>query len=142
MSKSVAEKMGLKPGTRAFLHHAPPDAVKAIQLPSLELSTTLTGDFEYIFFFTKSQEEFHQTFPALKEHLKAGGMLWACWPKGRQQGTDLTLTTVIKLGYAYGLVESTSLSINAVWSALKFTHPKPGKSYHNKYGKLPDGEKE
>ena len=63
-------------------------------------------------------------------------MLWASWPKGEKLGTDLNIKTVIKLGYDYGLVESTCLRIDAIWSGLKFTHPKKGKVYHNSYGKL------
>lgn len=63
-------------------------------------------------------------------------MLWVSWPKARQEDTDLTLPIVIKLGYEYGLVESTCLSINSIWSALKFTYPKAGKIYNNSYGKL------
>lgn len=75
-------------------------------------------------------------FPKLKSHLKQTGMLWVSWPKSGQEGTDLNLTTVIKLGYDYGLVESKALSVDAIWSALKFTHPKKGKAYNNSYGKL------
>ena len=63
-------------------------------------------------------------------------MLWVSWPKDGKLGTDLNIKTVIKLGYDYGLVESTCLRIDAIWSGLKFTHPKKGKVYHNSYGKL------
>lgn len=63
-------------------------------------------------------------------------MLWVSWPKAGQKGSDLTLTKVIEIGYNHGLVESKSISINNTWSALKFTHPKKGKIYHNSYGKL------
>ncbi len=128
--------MGLKPGMRAILLNAPWEAIQAIDAPTLELETTLNGGFDYIHFFVVSQDKFHKTFPVVKNHLKPTGSLWVSWPKARQQGTDLTLTSVIKLGYEYGLVESTCLSINAVWSALKFTHPKAGKPYTNSYSKL------
>jgi hypothetical protein len=136
MAKIVSEKMGLKPGTRAIYLNAPPDAIAAIEAPTMELEDELTGDFDYIHFFVRSQAEFHQHFPTLKKHLKPTGMLWVSWPKAKREGTDLTLIIVIQLGYDYGLVESTCLSIDLVWSALKFTHPKPGKTYNNKYGKL------
>jgi len=63
-------------------------------------------------------------------------MLWVSWPKGGQLNTDLTLEKVISIGYAFGLVESTALSINSIWSAIKFTHLKKGKVYKNSYGKL------
>ncbi|GAB3986472.1 DUF3052 family protein [Spirosoma daeguense] len=128
--------MGVKPGARSFLVNAPADAIAAIELPAIDLETNLQGDFDYIHLFVRNQAEFHETFPKLKEHLKKTGRLWVSWPKGRQLGTDLTLTKVIEIGYDYGLVESTALSINATWSALKFTHPKEGKEYNNSYGKL------
>ncbi len=66
-------------------------------------------------------------------------MLWVSWPKGRKLGADLNIKSVIKLGYDFGLVESTCLSINEIWSGLKFTHPQKGKVYNNSYGTLNDG---
>ena len=56
--------------------------------------------------------------------------------KNIQLNTDLTLPIVIKIGYSFGLVESTCLSINEVWSALKFTHPKKNKIYKNSHAEL------
>jgi hypothetical protein len=107
-------------------------------LPALNISPKLDGVFDYIHFFAKSQSEMLSNFPQLVEHLNKGGMLWLSWPKARGGGTDLTLPHVIRIGYDAGLVESTSVSLNVQWSAMKFTHPKPGKQYHNSYGKLPD----
>jgi hypothetical protein len=52
-------------------------------------------------------------------------------------GSDLALPTVIGIGYRHGLVESTCLRIDDTWSGLKFTFPKPGKTYANSYGTLP-----
>lgn len=137
MSKSVAQKMGIKSGIRAFLPNAPSSALDAISLPDLEIDTVLDGNFDYIHLFTTTQTEMNELFPQLKAHLQSTGMLWVSWPKGRQQGTDLTLPSAIKIGYNHGLVESTCLSVDACWSALKFTHPKKGKTYQNSYGQLP-----
>ena len=136
MSGMVSKKMGIKEGARAFFVNAPPEAVEAINPPDLELATKLTGEFDYIHLFTKSQEDFNDHFPKLKPHLKPGGMLWISWPKNGKLETNLNLPTVIKLGYDHGLVESKTISINATWSAIKFTHPKKGKVYKNSYGKL------
>jgi hypothetical protein len=136
MAGVVAKKMGLQEGARAFFADAPPEAVKAIDPPPLERAEELQGDFDYIHFFAKTQDEFNHLFPRLKSHLKPTGALWVSWPKNGKLGTDLKLTTVIKLGYDYGLVESKTISIDATWSAIKFTHPKPGKVYKNSYGKL------
>ena len=63
-------------------------------------------------------------------------MLWVSWPKNGQLETDLSLPKIINIVYGFGLVESTALSINNTWSALKFTHPKKGKVYNNSHGTL------
>ncbi|MGQ3087215.1 MAG: hypothetical protein ACT6RA_08695, partial [Flavobacterium sp.] len=88
--------------------------------------------------FAKDQEQLEEWFLKLQKHLAVNGMLWVSWPKAKQLGTDLNIKEVIRIGYDHGLVESTSISVNAVWSALKFTHPKAGKKYNNSYGKLPE----
>jgi len=136
MTKSVSSKMGIKPGSSSLFINAPTEAITAMELPDLDVKTTLDGSFDYIHLFVTDQQEMHEQFAMLKNHLRATGMLWVSWPKAGQQGTDLRLTKVIEIGYEYGLVESKNLSINTTWSALKFTHPKEGKLYNNSYGKL------
>lgn len=136
MSGTVAKKLGIKEGSRAIFVNAPAAAVEAIDPPPLDLAEKLTGAFDYIHFFARTQAEFNETFPRLKTHLQPTGALWLSWPKNRKLDTDLTLTTIIKLGYDFGLVESKVISIDATWSAIKFTHPKEGKVYQNSYGKL------
>lgn len=135
--RTVSRKMGIKEGMRAFFVDAPRSALEALDIPSLEIASGLDGDFDYIHFFAITQAGMDELFPRLKSHLKPSGMLWVSWPKGKQAGTDLSLPSVIRIGYSHGLVESTCLSVDATWSALKFTHPKKGKAYNNSYGKLP-----
>lgn len=136
MTRTVAQKMGIKENSSAFFVNSDKEIIDGIHLPCLDVSTTLEGEFDYIHLFVKTQTEFNNHFPKLKAHLKATGMVWVSWPKGGKLGTDLNIKTVIKLGYDYGLVESTCLRIDAIWSGLKFTYPKKGKVYHNSYGKL------
>jgi len=136
MKRTVAIKMGVKEHSKAFFKNASNEILHDMDLPALEVSSELHGEFDYIHLFTKSQIEFIEFFPELKSHLKPSGMFWVSWPKGSKLGTDLNIKTVIKLGYNFGLVESTCLSINEIWSGLKFTHPKKGKIYNNSYGKL------
>ena len=134
--KTVAQKMGIKENASAYFVNAPKEAVEDIHLPEVNISKSLKGEFDYIHLFVKTQAEQTELFPKLKEHLKLNGMLWVSWPKGGQLDTDLTLPKVIKIGYEFGLVESTCLSVNDIWSALKFTHPKKGKTYNNSHAKL------
>ncbi len=136
MTRTVSEKMGIKEKMRAFFVQAPEGVLETMELPELEVAGTLSGNFNYLHVFVITQEDFNEHVPRLKKHLAAGGMLWVSWPKNKQLGTDLTLIKVIEWGYNFGLVESTCLSIDDTWSALKFTHPKDGKLYNNSYGKL------
>src|SRR5688572_2272109 len=124
MTKTVAAKMGLKEGSRAIFRNAPADALDAIHMPRLNIAQRLGSMFDYIHLFVTTEKEFIKQFPKLKAHLADKGMLWVSWPKNKQLDSDLTLKKVIKNGYDFGLVESTTLSINATWSAIKFTHPK------------------
>jgi hypothetical protein len=137
VTRKVSEKMGVKPETRSLLVRAPDDAVRAMKLPKLDRKTARRGQFGYIHLFVTTQAEMARDFPKLKPHLLKGGMLWVSWPKGRALGSDLTLPEVIRIGYDHGLVESTTLRIDDTWAGMKFTHPKPGKTYRNSYGKLP-----
>ena len=134
--KTVAQKMGIKENSSGHFVNAPDDALADIQFPEIKINKTLEGELDYIHLFVKSQDELRELFPKLKNHLQLNGMLWVSWPKNRQLDTDLTLPKVIEIGYSFGLVESISLSVNEVWSALKFTYPKKGKTYQNSHGTL------
>ncbi|MCH7400884.1 hypothetical protein ACFOUP_12960 [Belliella kenyensis] len=138
MTKTVSQKMGIKENSRSIFVNADQEVLENIKLPVLDIQETLEDEFDYIHLFVKTQTDFIEFFPKLKSHLKPSGMLWVSWPKGGKLGTDLNIKTVIKLGYDFGLVESICLSVNDIWSGLKFTHPKKGKAYNNSYGKLND----
>ncbi len=140
MTRTVSQKMGVKESSRAFFVNTDNEALDNINLPTLNIPTKLEEEFDYIHLFVKTKIEFIDYFPKLKPYLKPNGMLWVSWPKGGKLGTDLNIKIVIKLGYDFGLVESTCLSINDIWSGLKFTHPKKGKVYNNSYGKLNDNK--
>jgi hypothetical protein len=92
--------------------------------------------YDHIILFTKSQNDLNKRFPEYKQYVNATGKLWVAWPKGGRLGTDLNIKEVIHIGYNHGMVESVNLRIDDVWTALKFTHPKPGKTYNNSYGTL------
>ncbi len=136
MIRSVSQKMGVKENARAIFFNADKKVLECLKLPVIDIQVKLAGEMDYIHLFVKTQVELMDYFPKVKPYLKPDGMLWVSWPKGGKLGTDLNLRSVISLGYDSGLVESTCLSINDIWSGLKFTLPKKGKVYNNSYGKL------
>lgn len=136
MMNPIYKKIGLKQGMRSILIDVPPEALTILDVPGDNVSHKLIGSFDYIHLFVKHQEHLDATFPKLKDHLNSDGMLWISWPKGKRLGTDLTLKSIIAIGYSHGLVESKTISIDPTWSAIKFTFPKKGKQYNNSYGTL------
>lgn len=82
-----------------FSSTPPPDVVEAIESSSLDVVPRLSGDFDYIHYFTKTQAQLEGNLARLQGHLKPTGMLWVSWPKGKKQQSNLTLPLVIKTGY-------------------------------------------
>lgn len=134
--RSVVAKIGIRESMKVFLLHAPDDFVETITTMHLKIGQRLTGDFDYIHFFSKNKAELRKNFLRLKKRLRHTGMLWVSWKKNAKEETGLSLPKVIEIGYDNGLVESKTISIDKTWSAIKFTFPKAGKIYQNSDGKL------
>ncbi|WP_202865402.1 hypothetical protein [Ornithinimicrobium sufpigmenti] len=96
--RTVAQKMGVRAGTRAHVVGAPASALAAMSLPDLEVTDALDGEFDYLHLFVTRQEQLSAQFGTLRDRLGPGGMLWVSWPKGRRYGTDLTMRSVIAIG--------------------------------------------
>jgi hypothetical protein len=137
MPARISDKMGIKEVAHILLVNAPPEAIQAIDLPAVTITTTASGMFDHILLLVKTRAEAEALLSKLKQCISRGGKLWVIWPKGGKLGTDLGIKEVIRIGYNQKLVESTNLRIDDTWTALKFTHPKQGKVYNNSYGKLP-----
>lgn len=135
--RTVAQKMGVRAGSRAFLSLPTQFDASVLDLPPLDVAPRLQGHVDYLHLFVVSQAELREKFGAFASHLADGGRLWVSWPKAGRRGSDLTIKSVIAIGYDGGLVESTCLRVDDEWAALKFTHPKAGKVYQNSYGTLP-----
>lgn len=136
-NRTVAQRMGIRPGWRTHIVNAPDGVLNTLGLPSLDVTNELTGEFDYLHLFVRTQEQMREQFPNLVPHLAPKGKLWLSWPKARKLGSDLHLPKVIEIGYDCGLVESTCLRVDDTWTGLRFTHPKDGKAYVNSYGTLP-----
>jgi hypothetical protein len=136
MMNPLLRKIGVKEGMRSVILDLPPGLAGAFEgLPSRNASG-LSGSFDYIHLYARTRMDFQEAFPKAKKHLEPGGMLWVSWPKGGGPSAELNIKEVIRMGYDFGMVESKCISLDPVWSALKFTFPKPGKEYRNSYGKL------
>lgn len=135
-ASALDTKLGLKKDARAYISGAPGEVVDALSAVPAELASALSGEFDFMLAFFKSADDLDARFPRLRNHLAVGGALWVAWPKGGGLGTDLSLPKIIEIGYGHDMVESKTIGVDAIWSAIKFTAPKPGKTYRNSYGRL------
>ena len=74
--RSISEKMAIKPGMRAFLAEAPPDAVADMDFPDIDLKSRLSGLFDYIHVFCRTRRDLDRQFARLKAHVAPAGRLF------------------------------------------------------------------
>src|SRR5205807_793877 len=78
---------------------------------------------DFIQYFSKSQEDLKEKFPLLKKALLKNGMLWISWPKGAYcnfVGSDLNENIIRDIGLENGLVDIKVIAVGEEWSGLKF----------------------
>lgn len=134
----VLAKLHRRESDDVLLVACPEELRETLSARGASIGETPTKDAMYdaIHLFVRHRADLAARLDELAPHLAPAGRLWVSWPKGRRDG-DLTLPVVIEVVYDHRLVESTCLSLTDYWSALKCTHPIPGKSYCNSYGALP-----
>ena len=121
--KPLIDKLGIKAGVTIFVRNPPEDYVKVLGLlpPHVRLSKTLKGQLDFIHFFVKKKGELEKMFPLLKQKLKPNSVFWVSWPKASSNvEIDLNENVVRKVGLKNGLVDVKVVSVNEVWSGLKF----------------------
>ena len=118
--KPLAQKLGLKPDARVYLHNAPEAYPMWLGLaePPAALARLEPFDFAHAFFLRRS--ELQTTLPRLLEHLAPGGMIWVSWAKkSAKLETDITEDTVREVALPLGLVDVKVCAVSEVWSGLK-----------------------
>jgi hypothetical protein len=125
--QSLADKLGIGPGTTIVALGAPPTYATLIApLPEgATLRTRLTPGAGFIHQFARGRAELDTTFPRLAKALADDGTLWISWPK-KASGveTDLTEDVLRQIGLPLGLVDVKVCAVDEVWSGLKFVRRK------------------
>jgi hypothetical protein len=122
-TRTLVDKLGIKPGTRVTTLSAPPDYAGLVgPLPEgATLRSRLSASPEFIHLFARRRHELEAEFPRVAKALPDTGVLWISWPKnGSGVDTDLTENVVRELGLPLGLVDVKVCAVSRVWSGLKF----------------------
>ena len=124
-SKSLIDKLGVKPGMRAIVMRAPAgylDLLSGLN-ERANLVTRLGGRFDFIQYFATSEQQLGAVMPNLAAHLEPGGMLWVSWAKRTSVlHSGLDENTVRRLGLEAGLVDVKVAAVTEDWSGLKFVY--------------------
>lgn len=130
MARTMAEKLKIKPGSDLCLINAPEGYLASLSLGDRETATSLAGQYDWIQLFVKTKSELDALFPAALSALKQGGHLWISYPKGSGK-----LQTDITRDKGWDAIHSlkwvTLVSVNEVWSAFCFRHPKKGEELND-----------
>jgi hypothetical protein len=119
----LLKKLGLKPGSSAYVYQAPKDYLVWISpLPEgVKVRDKLSGQMDFIHLFVRDSKTFEREFGKGRKTLKDDGMLWVSWPKKSSKiETDLDENVIRDYGLAQGLVDVKVCAVDEVWSGLKF----------------------
>ncbi|OQW48283.1 MAG: hypothetical protein A4S16_01070 [Proteobacteria bacterium SG_bin6] len=121
-NRSLADKLGLKPGMRAWFCHMP-EAIRdslAQEIATLDVQTAPSAGLEAAHLFVTERATLERQLPQLRHCLAAAGFLWVSWPK-RASGvaSDVTEDVIRAIALSLDLVDVKVCAVDETWSALK-----------------------
>jgi hypothetical protein len=125
--KTVAQKLGIKPGFCIFVDGAPSAYAKIVGALPPEVSERATPKppLDMVHLFATHAEGLAAKLRGYRKTIAPDGMIWVSWPK-KSSGvaSDLSDIVVRETALRFGLVDTKVCAIDDVWSALKFVIPK------------------
>jgi len=124
-TKSVAEKLRIKPDTTVWSSHPShvdlleplPEDVRHVDAPE-QATTALV--------FAEDASSLRDILTEHRDHLSDPSTLWVAYPKGNR--TDINRDTLWPILGEYGLHPIGQVSVSEVWSALRFRPLKEGEA--------------
>jgi hypothetical protein len=121
-SKSIADKLFLKPGKKVLFVNAPSGYAKTIgKMPAgvMQVESTETG-IDVIQVFAENGTALKKQLPKLKKQLNADGALWVSYYKGTSKHkTDINRDIIAEYASTIGMEGVAIMSIDDDWSSLR-----------------------
>ena len=125
--KSVAQKLGIKPGFCIFVDGAP-SAYGAIVGPlptGVTITAAPTPSLDMVHLFAMQSKGLAAKLRHYRGAIAPDGMIWVSWPKKSSRlAGDLTDVVVRDTALPLGLVDTKICAVDDIWSGLKFVIPK------------------
>lgn len=118
----LAQKLGFKPGMRAFIADMPASVRAEIGLDSLglELLAAPGAGIDTAHVFVTERARLDCELVALRQLIAPSGFVWVSWPKkAAKVETDITEDIIREIALPLGLVDVKVCAVNEIWSGLK-----------------------
>ena len=118
----LAQKLGLKPGMRAWFQNVPESVRVEIDrdAPPLVLLELPEPPVEFAHIFVTSCAMLDCELRMLLPLLEPSGMIWVSWPKKASKvETDITEDVIRAVALPLHLVDVKVCAVNEIWSGLK-----------------------
>jgi hypothetical protein len=123
---ALAKKLQLQKARRALVLNAPGGYLEMLgELPGeIQIEQKISGKFDFAHLFVKERRELDQLIDPVLQAIEYDGMLWISYPKGGSGvKTDLNRDRLWKALEGKGIRPVTQVSIDEVWSAMRFRPP-------------------
>jgi hypothetical protein len=113
----LAGKLQLKPGQSVAIVNAPADAAVALaDHPVVDRPS----DASAVIVYCTNQAELERLTDDVVSSARRDALTWVAYPKARQLGTDLSRDVLAELVRAHDVRPVRQISLDDVWSALRF----------------------
>ena len=122
-TSSLPKKLQMKAGQRAVIINAPENYVEQLSpLPEgVELVAEPEGQFDFVQVFVKNLADVQKFVPEAAQAVKHDALLWIAYPKGgAKAGTDVNRDILWNAVAQYNLTGVTLISLDDIWSAMRF----------------------
>ena len=123
MPGSLVKKLRIQAGQRVLILNAPPGYVESLaDLPEgVAISEGGEGPFDFVHLFVSDSAQVHDLIDRAINAVVYDGLFWVSYPKrSAKVKTDLSRDVFWGLAADAGLRPVTQVSVDEVWSALRF----------------------
>ena len=120
---SLVKKLRIRAGQRALILNAPSGYAEGLGdlAKGVDVAHQAEGKYDFVQLFVKDSAEFHALSSPALQAVEYDGLFWLCYPKKSSKvKTDLSREAAWELMDGTGLRPVTQISIDEVWSALRF----------------------
>ena len=120
--KPLVEKLGIKPGARVSVLHAPPGYRALLEPlpPGLLLNDRPDRSADLVHLFAVERESLAAELASLRHTLSSDTPVWVSWPKkSAKVPTTITEDVIREVALPLGFVDIKVCAVSDTWSGLK-----------------------